>query len=304
MTRKRDWIDQILSRQARGFPSRPFEVLLRLGMLRTAYGSGLDKQLLRYFPIGIVTCFETFFKATAKLLVDSGSPYLERAANSQQMRESRFSLEVLRALQGDDLTVGDLVAHLLDFGRLAQIDATMSLLLDSPFLELVKAAQLAGESQPIIGNPLAVFADVEKVFDLRHIFAHELAEIDDADAASVPQYLQSARWFLDASEAVVTRILYPNAPRTQAEMNVEAARLFREAEEERKQVLAKLAPLAGGFEEAEGAWERYRDLAVEFEARFFEGGTIYPTIRSSTATWITEEHVKRLRRVLEIRSGS
>src|SRR5205823_2099247 len=96
--------------------------------------------------------------------------------------------------------------------------------------------------------------------------------------------------------------LYPNAPLTQTEMNVDSAKRFAEVEQDRKQLIAKLGPMTGDLERVETAWEAYRDLAVELEAGYYKGGSIYPMIWSSEAASLTRQHVQWLQQVLDTRS--
>ena len=98
MQTKKKVVDEILAVRQRRMSDLPSaELFLRLVWLENAYENRDkdNKELLKYFPIAIVACLETFFRLTIKKVVDSGEPYL---SNSQKiMQKNNVGFDFLKA---------------------------------------------------------------------------------------------------------------------------------------------------------------------------------------------------------------
>ena len=91
-------------------------------------------------------------------------------------------------------------------------------------------------------------------------------------------------------------------PQSQAEMNMCAAKKFKAADAELNrvynQLAAKLGDDAGQRERlktAETSWLKYRDDNCEYEASFFNGGSMRPLILSSCLERMTKSRAAELR---------
>ena len=89
-------------------------------------------------------------------------------------------------------------------------------------------------------------------------------------------------------------------PQSQAEMNICADKEFRAADAVLNRVYNQLsAKLDEGerakLKEVELTWLKYRDAECEFEASFYEGGSIQPLIRSTCLTHITKTRAADIR---------
>ena len=91
-------------------------------------------------------------------------------------------------------------------------------------------------------------------------------------------------------------------PQSQAEMNMCAAKRFRAADAELNKVynrlVSKLGDAAGQLAKlkaAEVSWLKYRDDNCDYEASFFEGGSMKPLIYSSCMERMTKARTAELR---------
>ena len=113
---------------------------VRLIALRFAYDSILPNQseLLRYFPIALISCVETFFKKAIKELVDYGEPYLSNAQSL--MEKGHYNYEILTGLHGQIITIGDLISHHIRINNLTSLISIMSEVMDLKFRDKVATA--------------------------------------------------------------------------------------------------------------------------------------------------------------------
>ncbi len=91
-------------------------------------------------------------------------------------------------------------------------------------------------------------------------------------------------------------------PQSQVEMNTCAREKFKAADAELNRVYNRLVSLLGDNEAqreklkaAETAWLKYRDDNCEYEASFFDGGSMRPLILSSCFERMTKARTAELR---------
>jgi len=89
-------------------------------------------------------------------------------------------------------------------------------------------------------------------------------------------------------------------PQSQAEMNMCAAKRFKAADAELNKVYNRLASMLAGdnsarLKAAEVSWMKYRDDNCDYEADFFEGGSMKPLIYSSCMERMTKARTAELR---------
>ena len=95
-------------------------------------------------------------------------------------------------------------------------------------------------------------------------------------------------------------------PQTQAEMNICAGKDYKAADAALNRVYNQLTSKLEGAEraklkDAESAWLKYRDADCDYEASFFEGGTIQPMILSSCFARVTKARTAELREQIKDR---
>ncbi|HYU24778.1 MAG TPA: hypothetical protein VEO74_06215 [Thermoanaerobaculia bacterium] len=65
---------------------------------------------MRYFPVAIVACLETYTRITVQELVDAGPPFSDRVEGFGDRQVKLF--EIMKEIHGRRITFGELLARL------------------------------------------------------------------------------------------------------------------------------------------------------------------------------------------------
>jgi uncharacterized protein YecT (DUF1311 family) len=311
--RKGDSIKEIIDiRNRRQWGNRHDELRNRLNSLERAFKKKdtLDSEFLRYFPISLVACIESYFRHAIQEFIDHGEPYFENCSELLKNNDN-FNFEVIKALQGNKISVGEFISHLVPINNLSNIDATMSTLIKDNYLKRVETVcndwdrRQKGITIPIIENPAEVYKSVAKIFELRHIFCHEFASSITVLSEEIDQLFNDTLVFIKACEELNGQILHPNAPLTQREMTEQADNEFRSYDDQMKelnlQFLEKIKDEDSKIEysKAHESWLDYRKHYAEFIALRNRGGTIWPMVYAKEMSCITYSHIQVLVREIK-----
>jgi len=163
------------------------------------------KELIRYFPIAAVACIEGYFRVLFRDLIDAGSPYCDNLVKSEEkeIKDLRFKLEEVLVIRVKTVSLGDFISQLLPAGSLEGIDKSMSALLGKKFLKTIVSREPKAFEQiaPIHCD------SVKRLFELRHIFAHEIAVEEKPDIKELDGLLFSALYFLTVTESIMEKVL-------------------------------------------------------------------------------------------------
>jgi len=313
MADRRNIVEEILEIRGRRKSDIPGgELFIRLLYIEHAYKKRdpENKELLRYFPIAIVACMETYFRLAIKKLIDSGEPYL---TNSQTiMPKANIGFDILKALHGQSITIGDVISHSISINNLTHLASHMSRLLGVEFLKELSLIHsrwavevLKQPKQPILLEADNTFRYVAKTFELRHIFCHETASNHEFEADEIEKCFDNSVLFLKAAEELVSETLHPNAPLTQTDMNIASAEDYRKERDYLDSLISEVTSLLtdkqiSSFEEANKAWEVFLRNSVEIEGLQYEGGSIRPTIENSAAARLTKERSEQLSKLINL----
>lgn len=313
MTDRRNIVEEILAVRNRRKSDIPQgELFLRLLHVEHAYQErdSENKELLRYFPIAVVACMETYFRLAIKQLIDSGEPYL---TNSQSiMPKTNVGFDVLKALHGQSITIGDVISHSVSISNLTYLASHMSKLMGFEFLKEVSQIQdrwaievLKQPKRPILPDAYNTFRYVARTFELRHIFCHETASNHEFEAEEIEKCFNNSVLFLKASEELISETIYPNAPLTQTEMNIASAGEYKKEKEHLYLLFSQVESLLSDkqipkFKEANKAWEAFFEASVEVEGLQYEGGSIRPTIENSAAARLTRERSAQVSKLIDL----
>ena len=311
MSKSRNIVEEIMEIRSRQPNAHFSESSIRLMYLGSAYKSrqNIDKELWRYFPISIIACLEAFFRLAIKQLIDAGEPYL---TNSQYLLgKKRIDFDVLKALHGQSITIGDIAAHLISVNNLNQISEVMSELLGHDFLKEVSQTHdrcnvevFKHPKRAIISDSNITFRFVARTFELRHIFCHEFANKYELDTSEVEWCFEHSCKFLRASEEHIWQTLSPDEPLTQTDMNIDMA---KKCDVERKKldtliqrVLEYLTTKqTAEFLKANKAWEEFLLASAHVEGLQYEGGTIRPLIEGGAILTLLKERIQNLESLVE-----
>jgi hypothetical protein len=244
-------------------------------------------------------------------LVDSGSPFLDNAAKLST--NIRFDFTSVKALHGKRITIGEFIAHQLSWNNLNLIEANLSALLGKSCLDALRTVTDRWESEvkgqartPILADADLTFRHIAHAFELRHIVCHETATNFRISLAEIEEIYPSSIAFLSAANAVISEAINPNAPLTQAAMNVASARDMQASMNELDRVNQTLEAKLNERERAKWravveAWRTYSGLAADFEASQYEGGSIRPLIFNTARKHLTDEQIAHTHRQIEQR---
>lgn len=311
MSNRRNIVKEIIEIKSRRKTDIPgSELFLRLLRVESSYQQRdkENKELLKYFPIAVVACIEMYFRLVIKKLIDFGEPYL---SNSEVvMPKGNVGFELLKALHGQSITIGDIISHSVPISNLSHLSSHMSKLMDIDFLKEVSLVHNRWEvevlnkpSVPIIQEADSTFKYVTKTFELRHIFCHEMASEHEVEDYEIEKCFDHSILFLKATEELIFKTLYPNAPLTQRDMNIDSAKDYKKE----KEILYSLIPQVENllsekqllkFSEANKAWTVFFEASVEIEGLQYEGGSIRPTIENSISAFLTKERSKQMSKLI------
>lgn len=282
------------------------------GLVSTGYDKYVQSELMRYIPIATVACFEAFFRSIIKELIDNGEPYLSNAVNYNQSKNVKFDFEIVNAIRSKSISIGEFIAHILSFNNLDDIKSNMNVILNKDFLQELKnykskssfphEHEIRKEFQDNISQ---IFEYIKRMYEMRHIFCHEFASEINVNADEIFNMFKGCRVFMEHTNNFIWNILYPNAPETQTEMNIDSYDKYVRIEAELAAIVKEIRNSkkhhetsrfnVKRFDKTIELWKKYRDSVAELHSDSYKGGTIYPLIYNSALTEITKEKISSLK---------
>ncbi|WP_155639045.1 HEPN domain-containing protein [Burkholderia cepacia] len=192
-----------------------------------------DATMRALHIMGIASCIEVSVREAIKRLVDSGTPYLERAESFKD--HIKFDFLLTKALSDGTITFGDLVSHSLPVSRLEHIASHFEFLFSnkdqrkkfnkiiSEIREYVEPSEeelfgdgKAGQAQQtapfLIDQPDNLLLVIASIFEVRHLVAHE-ANFNAVSPDDLSKFLKSARLFVNCLYELVEQDLNPGRSR-------------------------------------------------------------------------------------------
>lgn len=315
MKARRDLVQEILSIRTRsvGVP-RDIALSHRLRLLDSALEAALSLQdlnarteLIRYIPIGTVTCIEGYLRSIFRDLIDYGAPYADNAAGFNNISDIKLDWRMARAIHGKTVSVGDFLSHILPVNSLQDVKTNMGVLLKADFLENLKdvevyqfinGKQRITKVRPVIGD---IISALNAIFEERHIYCHELALRTKADPASIKRNYEFTKLFLLATEAFIRSLLSEwKGLTSQVEMNQKASKEFHMIDEELGQLVERYSTdektKDKGLSTVQKVWEQFREASAEYLASGWEGGSGWSLVYCSHKTEITRRRVEEIRK--------
>lgn len=284
MTSKRDYIAEIQEIRSRTGPPDWDNGITKLLFLTTATSKlNAESVELAYYCVAVIAAIEVYFRWEIKRLVDSGDP---RYISNLKVDEIPLKIthQLLLAVHGKRITIGELVAHSARLSNLEAISSTMGHLLGTDFLALVKDARdpelrrVQGENAPtVIRSAADTLARVKRTFELRHIICHEAHLNPDVRLDEVKEFCSSCYEFARASRYGIAYHENPKAPLTLADAYEEASRRVRAIESDisatERRILDILPPvMQSAFNEMEQACRLFIKAQAGFDASYHMNG--------------------------------
>ncbi|RJS91988.1 lysozyme inhibitor LprI family protein [Salinisphaera sp. Q1T1-3] len=295
-------------RQRRRFGKAMPELIMRLFALEQAFKNQPSHQdeLINYFPVALIACLEGYFRMAIKDLVDAGEPFLSNAEKPASSIKIDFS--ILRAVHGRTITVGELVSHGVKLSRLDHVDAALSHLLGNGFLDVLRTVsdrwehEVKGEERaPILQEPDKTFADVSRMFELRHIICHEIPSAYEISREEIERCFESCASFLRAADELLSESMNPGAPLTQTAMNIAAGESLENKQKELAEAISSLETKLDekgveAFRKSQDSWVAYSEAWADFVAdESASGGTIWPVIHAGSLEQLTVTRISKIR---------
>ncbi|MDU0460330.1 MAG: lysozyme inhibitor LprI family protein [Geobacteraceae bacterium] len=311
MINKRDLVREIIEVRERNRSGHAQgELWSRITALERVYDE-FDKdniELLKYFPIALVGCVESYFRLIIKEIIDAGEDYV--GAASKLVEKGKIDFELIKAFHGQKISLGEFVSHIIRISSLNQIDSVMSTLLSTQYLDKLATVydrnlvETHGKlKDPIIYNKDVIYSDVTRTFELRHIYCHELASREKPDYNEIDSCFFSSLFFMKAADEYHHQLLYPGPIMGQQQMNHAVAEHYGEVRKDLDEIHLKVSTFLSKkrykeFISIHKSWEKYRDKEAKFNADVYRGGTLWSYIYSRTATEITNKRIKEAKEYL------
>lgn len=261
-----------------------------------------NKEFLKYIPVVTTAYMETSIRAHIAYLIDFGSPYNTNLIAKQKdlFNNLKIDFDVLNRIQGKEYTFGTFVSHIISFSDYAGIESKLSIILGSDFTNNLKtfknskSSNIVETANKFINNADKIIADIDKMFKLRHIIAHEFPT-KALNREELIQYLDSCSTFIYHTNNYIWRLLQPIELVTQADMNNYAYGEYETAKNELDDLIEKIKNTFTP-EKAEGhfhfqnldsldksmkLWREYTDFHVRAKYKANEGGSIWKYLYSS-----------------------
>lgn len=128
----------------------------------------------------MAACFEAFFKSAVRDLVDFGTPFSDNVKKFNQNQNIKLDFDMLGAIQAKSFSIGELIAHILPYNNLLDINFNLTTLLGCDFLlevkKFKKKSQFEAENtfrSDFVNRAGEIVQSIERTYKIRHIFCHE-----------------------------------------------------------------------------------------------------------------------------------
>lgn len=269
--------------------------------------AGVAPLHLQFVPIRLVTILEVFLREVIAELVDGDELIFERA--EKLVKGARIDFAFAAHVNRRELTIGDFVAHTVSLNSVEGIMNVMDTLIGGFADKLQKAHPRWSEEEgewplpPIVANYDAMMAALSRLFEVRHVLTHELPSGMVFDTEDIPDLIDSAQSFVEATEWSVTEVLRGSIPRTQLAMNMTAGDDLLRAEEELETTIKEVATLRNikstAFDELQAAWLDFAKKHADLVASQVEGGSMYPMVWASEKAALIRDRTIQLRKVID-----
>lgn len=312
---KRNYIDEINQVKSRNGVSGPLLFRFRLFDLKKQFdyllsnnNTNVNKfELSKYFPIALVASGEFFFRSMTQLLIDKGDPYSKNAGKFNQTQNIKFDFEIVNAIHGKLVSIGEIISHMLSFNNLNDINSNLSIILGKDLIselkifnkktKIIEEYNQAVESFQVNHN--VILTDIKRLYELRHIFCHEFGNPEITNIDEIYKVFCNSIIFFVICEWYLQNELYPNSPETTAEMINKANVLFEKSQNELNDVIKTIKENSNPDENAKlenfiRKWEQYRDDSSEYQSSLYDFGTMQPLIYMTEKSEITDDFKRTL----------
>lgn len=306
----RDISAEILEKQRRRKENREYKALASL--IHSYQTESHDKEFLKYIPIATIAHMESTIRSNIAALIDFGQPYSNNLKNLSE-KDLKLDFDILNKIQAKEYTLGHFVSHVLSFSKYEDINSRLTTILgnkDNFTVQLKGFKQSKFEyiletSEQFVNNSNDIIADVEKMFKLRHIIAHEFPT-KNIERDEIVKYFNSCNIFINHTNNYIWRLIQPLELVTQSEMNRYAYEEYEKATKELDELTDKIKSAAripyedftdinlDLFEKSMEYWWQYTETSAQAHYKTYERGTIYKSLYYPHITNLIKEKIASL----------
>jgi hypothetical protein len=234
---KRDLINEIREKNSRS-TGKYLHGKLELSDLKAFSDSNHNEVAHSLIIMGLASCIEVSVKEAIKKLIDYGEPFLSNADGLIQ----KFDFSLTKALSFGQITFGDLISHSISVSNLEHISSHFERLIKinesgDKFDQIISSVKVFVEpnvfgdedfddeknngGEFIINDSAAILSHISRIFELRHIVAHE-ASFDVIEKTQLEIYIESTRLFLEALYELVEQRINPGISRNAFNSSIQA----------------------------------------------------------------------------------
>jgi len=278
---KRDVIKDIESKRKRQKQKGVFLPRRLLAIYDSFHKLGTDeRELSKYYPIGLIACLEGYIRSQICALIDSGSPYCDNLLHLNGDPNIKIDLSTAVSIYYQrKITLGEFISHLLPLTGVEGINKYMSAVLGFDFLRSLVSA-VPYRMDKATGQPIPIgdiIKNVEETFRLRHIFAHEVAENQELDPELIKLIIDSVMQFLTATHNLVWPLLDPEAHLSNVEAQNRRAKQLPVLRSEMQRLLRAIRERLGvnqakHLDRSQRAWNSYfKEFRLAMVEPFLQG---------------------------------
>lgn len=174
---------------------------------KTKLDKRIRNELLKYIPISLISCMQGYFLFLTKDFIDFGEPFTSRITS---LKDTNFSFESIVALQDRQLSLGQIVSYTYSFSNFPTLLSVMDCILNNNFKWLISNYPLSCPNckcsfriEELIPD---FFANIDRTFQLRNIFAHEIALKEKIRITEIDDLSGSIQLFLYLSEKIAEMV--------------------------------------------------------------------------------------------------
>jgi hypothetical protein len=223
MSKNRNYVAEIIAKRVRLLPERDRvkQVSSRTLLLGQAFNhvkqiddsAGYKPELLKYFPIGTVACIETYFRIVYRDLIDFGPPFSDRLI---EFKDIKFTVDTVLAIHSKHaISLGEFISHLLPTNNLDDINRSMSQLIGEDFLARFSAKIKVAYDIEEFDNfniEAFIFGNLKDLYELRHIFCHELGTTEILDVITIEDCLLAGFSLISETEEILRELIPQDVP--------------------------------------------------------------------------------------------
>ena len=271
-------------------------------------------EILRYIPVSLIATIETYYRCVFQELIDKGEPYFSNTIKYlKQQSNIKFDLDFLIALQGKQVTVGEIFAHLLQVNNINDINAILSAILGDDFFSKLKDSKvsevgyLKEESRKFKFGFGKYLESVVRIFEYRHILAHEFALNIDLKKDVIIQDFKNLKYFIGACNYCIDKTTGDFFPMMfQHDLTMHSYDQFELADLELKgliSIIRKLERKGDFFPKMDGKlfsqaikeWRKYRKTMSKSHSDPSTGGSMGTTLYYSEMEALTRQMISNLK---------